>query len=311
MARAGNLVLRDVDFGVIYPVTADSTAAFTLGNGSEVKGIRKLEVKPEIDTDELYGSAKILDIYAKAKKATFTLENAVLSLDVLEKITGGISISTGTTPNEQREFIWSADDPLPYFQLVSKCDYQGGELTGGTGDSLFVLHKCKMTSFTVGMVMDGYAIGTIEGIAISPNYTDPTSQKRKLFSIHDRESKAAIALAIDSTPPTLVSVTLNTPAGTALATGDTGIDPSSDYVFNYSEALHKSWIDGQFTLTNATTGAEVAVTATLHANGQSVVVSPVSKPIGSAVYLVDDSTNVRDVAGNRKAARNTRRYTTS
>ncbi len=313
MARKGLLVLRDVDYAALFPITGDTSGgAYTVGVGLEIPGIRKLEVKPDMMKDELYGSARILDVYSKAKKATFSVENAVLSLDVLEAITGGTSISTGTSPNEQREFIWSSDDQIPYFSLVCKCNYQGGELAGGVGDSLFWLWKVKMENFSVGLKMDGYAIASFDGSAISTNFVDVTANKRKLFSIFERQAAAPITLTADTTPPTLTSVTLDTAGGTALVNGDTGIPVTSKFVFNYSEDLHPVWVNAaEFTITNATTGADVATIAPVLAAGGHVTVQPVANLAASTVYIVSDTTQVRDKAGNLKGARSTRRFTTA
>jgi len=310
VAQNGQLVLRDVDYAALF-VISDTESAYTSGLGFQIPGIQKLEVKPDLMKDELYGDARILDVYARAKKATFSLDHAILSFDILEKITGGISLSSGTSPNEQREFIWSNDDQIPYFALMAKCNYQGGVLSGGVGDQLFWLWKCKINSFSVGMKMDGYAICSIEGDAIPPFYVDPTAGKRKLFSIFQRQTAAPISLTVDTTPPTLTNTTATTPGGTVVANAAVLGSVTPVLCFNYSEPLHKAWVssNGVFSCTKVFDGTDVPITATLNANGTSVDVAPVSALTGTFAYVFADSRLVRDLAGNTKVTRSTRYLT--
>lgn len=115
----------------------------------------------------------------------------------------------------------------------------------------------------------------------------------------------------DTTAPTLTDVRLMTTGGTVLVNNDTGISVTSDFVFNYSEGLDSAYVTPtQFTITNATTGAVVAAAVTQTTAGV-VTVNPSASLGATTVYIISDSTQVRDVAGNMKAARETRRFTTA
>jgi len=115
----------------------------------------------------------------------------------------------------------------------------------------------------------------------------------------------------DTTAPTLTNVTLTTSGGTVLANNDTGISTSAIFVMNYSEALDSAYVSSyQYTITNAASGADVAVTVVQSSAGH-VTITPNSALSASTVYILSDSTEVRDIAGNHKAARSTRRFTTA
>jgi hypothetical protein len=114
-----------------------------------------------------------------------------------------------------------------------------------------------------------------------------------------------------TTPPTLTSVNLLTVGGTALTAGATGIAANSNFYFNYSEALDNAWaVPGTFELTNATTGADVPITVIQTAAG-NVNITPSSPLTAATTYIIADSTLVRDTFGNRKVAKENRRFTTT
>lgn len=116
----------------------------------------------------------------------------------------------------------------------------------------------------------------------------------------------------DTTAPTLTSVSLLTSGGTALVNNDTGISTSATFVFNYSEALDSAYVSNiQYTITNATTGADIALASVVQGTAGHVTVTPSTTLSATTVYIVSDSTEVRDIAGNRKAVRTTRRFTTA
>lgn len=161
----------------IFPITEDSSSAFTVGNAVDVPGIRQLSVTFDIEEKELTGDEKTLAVASKIKAVSFSSEYAELSLDVLSALSGG-SVSTNPDGSSASFSLGDSDKP-DYFQLQAKIDGTDS-ITGG--DCHICIYKAKVTAMPINGVEGDFATYTFEGKGVYTAHQFGSS-KSKLIDV--------------------------------------------------------------------------------------------------------------------------------
>ncbi|MEW5952631.1 MAG: major tail protein [Bacillota bacterium] len=105
----------------------------------------------------------------------------------------------------------------------------------------------------------------------------------------------------DTTPPTATFSPVNGVTGVAVATAPT---------VTFNEAIERSLAtNGNFVLTNATTGAIISTTVTINTAGTVVTITPSANLAAATPFILSVSNNVRNLAGIAYAG-GTSRFTT-
>jgi hypothetical protein len=225
--------LYGVDDIKLFPVTEDSASAFTYGSEVDVPGARQISLTFEIESKELRGDEKLMDLVSKAKSITAKVENAKLSLDVLTTTLGGSVSSDSNTAT----FSFGSNAIIPYFQLhaqIKQTDNSGGDLH-------FVCYKTKITSFPINGTQDDYAICTFEVKGTFTNYE--FSGESKLMDIKLNATATDIA-GVGSATAATTSLSTNivkTDSGGVIGVSVAGVkfasesaaESTSNYTFSY------------------------------------------------------------------------------
>lgn len=289
MARDGILTLFNIDDAKVWPITADTSSAYTLGSGVDVPGIQSLSMQPEFLSKELVGDASILDEYSKLRKITGSVRHGQISLPLLAILTGGSNADSGVTPNEVKTFTWEGADLPGYFKMEGQCKYLGGGDAGGSGDAHFILYKVKMTNLQIEAQSEDYAVVSFDYSAIPSAYSD------KVLEIIENETASALAAgAVDSTAPTVSS--------SSPADGDAAVAVDANITFTFSENMMLSTMNaGSFFLVKAD-GTSVAFTISYNAGTKIATLNPDSNLGAASTYIAGVTTAARDLAGNALAA---------
>lgn len=297
MARDGILTLFGIRDATVKPITADSSAAYTLGAGVDVPGIQSISMQPEFLAKELVGDDAILDQYSKLRKVTGSVKHAQISLPLLAILSGGSNQTSGSTPNEKMTFTWSGADLPGYFQLEGMCRYLGGSDAGGTGDAHFRFHKVKMTNLQVEPQSEDYAMVSFDFTAIPSSYTDI------VLEIEENETAVDLVTSADSTPPT---VTSSSPAD-----GAVGVAVTANITFTFSEAMSLATMNEDSFFLTEDDGTAVAFVLTYNPGTHVATLDPTASLDAASDYVAGATRNARDLAGNRLAAQYIINFTTA
>ena len=169
MALAKKTFVLDVKDCKVFPITADSATAYTVGTGIDVPTVQSAKFDFEVDEKELYGDEQIRDIFTKCKKVTWSVDYGEMSLDLQAAIMGGAVVESGTTPSQKERFGYSLGVNDTYFQLAFKSDY-----ADSTGADIADLHtyimKCKINANSFEAKSEEYGTLTFGGTGINTNY---------------------------------------------------------------------------------------------------------------------------------------------
>lgn len=178
MAIAKKTFTLGIDDCKVFPITADSSTAYTVGTGIDVPTAQSFSLEFEVDEKELYGDEKIRDIYTKCKKINWSVDYGELDLDLQAAIMGGAVVSSGSTPNQKNRFGYSLGANDKYFQLGVKVNYTD-ELGGDVDDIHFYLMKCKINANSFTAASEEYGTLTFGGTGI--NTTNVLSAGQALY----------------------------------------------------------------------------------------------------------------------------------
>jgi len=288
MPRDGVLTLFGINDAKLLPMLENTGAAATYDSPIDIPGIRKIELKPDVMTKDLYGDEETLDYFSKVKKWEGSIEHAQISLQVLAKLFGNTWATSGSSPNEAGTFTWKSTDRSLPFQIQGLCTYIGGTDVGGGGSGNFYLYCCYATGYQVAAQTEDYATVSFDVVVIGRRLDN------KGLEIVENETSVALSTSADSSAPTVSSTT---PADAA-----TGVAATGTVTVNFGEAMLLSSISdaAHYTLTRAN-GDGVTLGAITVVTDQQVTVAYASLTSGQ-VYIFTITTGVRDPSGNRMAA---------
>lgn len=175
-----------VEDAKIAALTADPTGgSATYGSLIDVPGIKSLGLSFDITNVSLRGDNRELDSDSTLQAVTISFEHAKLSLDALAVMIGGAVTDTGTLTEEVATFDREAADSFSYFKIEAKTPTNGTDNVGG--DVHLVIHKCKITDYSLGLAEEDYQTftGTARGVY--------RASDDKLFSVIFNETASAIA----------------------------------------------------------------------------------------------------------------------
>jgi len=150
-----------VDDLYLYPITADSSSSYTLGTGIDVQGVKSINLDLTYDQKELSGDEVILDVHSKIKKAEFSIDYALLNLDVLKNAMGGQLVASGTTPNMKQTLSLMSNNSPGYVQLHAQIS--GVDSLQACASLNLVLFKCRITASPIGGSEGDYAKCSLSG----------------------------------------------------------------------------------------------------------------------------------------------------
>lgn len=222
-----------VDDIKLFPITADTASAFTFSTGVDVPGARQISLTFELESKELRGDEKLMDLVSKAKSITTKIENAKLSMDVLTTVLGG-SVSSDAS---SATFSFGSNAILPYFQLqaqIKQTDNPGGDLH-------FKVYKSKITSFPINGTQDDYAICTFEAKGMFTNYEFSGESKLMDIKLNSTVTDLAGVGSATAGVTTLSSNILKTESGGVIGVEVSGVnflseaaaETTSNYTYSY------------------------------------------------------------------------------
>lgn len=298
MAISRDTITYNLDDCRLFPLTADPVGgAAVYGNGVDVAGVQNHSANMEYITAEQKGDAQTLDVYSKPDKVTGSVRHAMIGLDTLATLTGGAVSTDGVTPNESVTFDLLGTNLPGYFKLESQIRYLGGADVGGAGDFHIVIHKVRVTGFSIEFSNESYA-------QVSFDYSGlPLQSTGKMLSFVKNETAIAIPTVVDTTPPT---VSASSPAD-----GDSGVDVDAAVTFTFSEPMMPSSMAPASFFLVATDGSAKEFALSYSAGTKVATLTPTTNFAGSTVYIAGVTTGARDLAGNRLAAQHVINFTTA
>lgn len=144
----------------IAKITADTTTSITFGTLVDIPGIQTLSLTPSFIEKDLRGDEAVLDRYTKLDYISWTINNALMSLDALAIFFGGTITTSGTGATEKNVFTVLSTDIPQYFKLEGQTKYTDA------GDVHIVLFKCKASKVDYELKGEDYAMVSASGIAI-------------------------------------------------------------------------------------------------------------------------------------------------
>ncbi len=178
-----------IDDVKIYPITLDSVDSYTVGSAIDVPGAKSLSINLEIEEKNLTGDNLVLDVASTIKKATFNVEFAKLSLDILKTALGGKLVESGTTPNGKQTFSLQSGLKTAYFQLAA-------QVTNTDEGSIRInIMKCKINASPISASENDFANYTLSGSAVftTKAFTRQTNSAPLLFDIVIDETQTALS----------------------------------------------------------------------------------------------------------------------
>lgn len=187
--------LFGVDDAKLYPITEDSAASFSCGNGIDLPGVRQISLTYEIEEKSLTGDEKVLDVSNKIKSVTFNIEYAKLSLEVLAQLTGGSYSTTTSDSDESAVFSFGGGDLPNYFQLKA----QILDTSNDGGDVHFCVYKAKATALPLNGVQDDFATLTFDGKGVytEHEFGEGDNKQTKLLDIEIHSKAKALSATVD------------------------------------------------------------------------------------------------------------------
>lgn len=286
MARDGIMAPLGVRAAAIFKLLTDVSGGSTTYDTGVDFTIQNINLNPDFITAALPGNDRILDRYSKIRSIQGSVTKAKLSLPVIAILMGATTTDSGSTPNEKRQVRITGSQSTAYFKIDAQVRYLGEDDTAG--DYHIVLHKCKVTSWSMGHTQDGYAECSFEFEAI------PTLAGDILVDFEQNETAVAISTSVDTTPPTVSSRNVSD--------GATSVPVDTNIVWTFSEPIQFDASAFElYQVVSTTNRTRVAATVTF--NGSTVVtLNPDSNLSAASNYVALAATNVRDLAGNRLAA---------
>lgn len=151
----------------------------------DVPGIKNVGLVFDLNSVELRGDNGRMDSDSTLVGITLSFEHAKISLDALAVFLGGTAADTGTTPNMVGTFTRTSAQALSYFKFEARTPVNGVDTTGG--DAHLVIHKAKITSYSLGLAEENYQTFSAEAQGVF------RIADSKLFDIVLNETAAAIA----------------------------------------------------------------------------------------------------------------------
>lgn len=177
MALAKKTFTLGADDCKVFPITADSSTAYTVGAGIDVPTVQGFTVDFEIDEKELFGDETIRDIYTKCKKVTWTVDYGELDLDLQAAIMGGTVVTSGTGATEKARFGYSLGTNDKYFQLGFQVKYT--DQLGLVKNLHIYIMKCKINANSFTASSEEY--GTLKFGGSGINTTNALSAGKALY----------------------------------------------------------------------------------------------------------------------------------
>lgn len=178
-----------IDDVKIYPISADTETSYTVGEGIDVPGAKNLNINLEIEEKDLTGDNIVLDVYSNIKKATFSVEFAKLSLDILKATLGGNLAQSGTSPSGKQIFSLQSKNKPAYFQLAA-------QVTNTDAGSMRInIMKCRITAAPLSAVENDFANYSLSGSAVftAKSFTRNAISSPLLFDIVIDEAETALS----------------------------------------------------------------------------------------------------------------------
>lgn len=169
-------------------LTDPEGGAATYGPALDVPGIKNVAISGDVNTVQLRGDNRALESDTVITGLTATYDHAKLSMDVLEVLLGGATVSTAETAvgakDSKETFTLGADDVFGEYVLEAKTPrYSDGS------DVHIRLGKLKLSSFPeLGLTEEDYK--TVEGLE---NTMLPLASTGNWFSIISNEKAADIS----------------------------------------------------------------------------------------------------------------------
>lgn len=302
MPRSGLIDCYDIDDMKARLITTDTSASLVYGQILKNVGIQEMNLEVVMTESESYGDGQVLDQFARAKLVQGSFKNAWVTHDFLAAVLAGQSRQSGSSPNEKLETAFGSVN-LPFFELDFQCKYVGpiGSLAG---DAHEIIHKCKMTKWSLGKKSESRQeiSGEFKGIPLinkEAGWNFP-----RCFTLVENETASVLTPgAADVTAPTISSFT-----PTAAATT---VPVANPLTWTFSEALDPTSVSEEHFLLATSAGVYVTFSSvTLNAAGTVVTAVPSSNLTATTGYRWTVTRGVRDKAGNRLAASNTNTFTT-
>jgi len=303
MARLGLIDCFDIDNLRLKIGVTDSAAALSFGAVYDAPGIQEMSLEPAMTESESYGSAHVLDFFARIKRVNGSVKQAILSHEQFAVLFGGQMSQDGTSPNEVLTTSFGSVN-VPWFEMEFQCLYAGPQASL-TGSAHVIIHKARVSKLTYAKKMEGRHEVGFEFVGFPLTYQEPGWNFKRCFSFQEKETAAiAAAAAADTTPPTLSS---HVPAAAA-----TGVAVGASIAFTFSEALDPVHCSADNFVLMTSAGVNVPINTPVLSVGNTVVtITPTSAMGASTAHRWTVTRGVRDVAGNRLAANQTNTFTTA
>jgi hypothetical protein len=302
MPRSGLLDCYDIDDMKARMITTDTSASLVYGQILKNVGIQEMSLEVVMTESESYGDGQVLDQFSRAKLVQGSFKNAWVTHDFLAAVLAGQSRQSGSSPNEKLETAFGSVN-LPFFELDFQCKYVGpiGSLAG---DAHEIIHKCKMTKWSLGKKSESRQeiSGEFKGIPLinkEAGWNFP-----RCFTLVENETASILTPgAADVTAPTISSFTPTA--------AQASVPVASSLTWTFSEALDPTSVNEEHFLLATAAGVYVTFASiSLNAAGTVVTAVPASNLTASTQHRWTVTRGVRDRAGNRLAAAQTNTFTT-
>lgn len=290
----GHMPLRDLHDCAIQTLVSDTVSGLSYNTPLDVPAIQTIEWEDVEDSDEIRADGQIYDSYALTEKYTLSVEEAVLSMQVLAAMMGGTYAVSGSGTSAEEWNLFLSVQQRPYFKLMGLSRYSGGPLAGLSTSTRITFYKCKLKKFKSMVKQKDWMVCSFEMDAIPTYFPNSLDNNRPyLFGVQHNYTAKALPASADNTAPTLSS---SSPAHNA---NDVALDAHP--ALTYSENIDPSTVNtANFSFIDL--GTYAAVPFTIAVAGAVVTLTPVSNLVYTHNYLIQDSTRIRDIAGNYKAA---------
>lgn len=280
-----------------HPMLTDdpsSTTGPTYSAGIKIPGIQTLSLTDVASQEKLPGDDTIIGVESSDDVIDINCEFGQQSQLLLAAIRGGEQIIAGSVASF---YSYAADSTIygKMVALVTKIGKPGQDL-------LITIYKLNAGSIEFGAEHWKFGKNSFKamGLAIESSILVGSTQRNLRFQIDERGTAAGYDPGVDTTPPT-VSSTAPTDAQSLAA-------PAS-VIWTMSKAMDPNYLTGDYVYVMTVAGAAKAGAAV--AVGSTVVFTPTTVFAGGTDYIAVMSTGVRDLAGNRLAARSVVNFTTT
>lgn len=303
MAADGKFYRYSVKECYVYPMTADSSASTTgptYGTGKQVIGIQTISWNVAGSPEQLPGDDVILGVESSDEAVEISCEYGKMHHEALAALKGTTAIIDGGVSTYYHHTV----DGTVYVKLVCRC----AKIGKSGADQVVTFYKVNVNSMEFSSENKAFGKNSFSAQAIPTDSTiDVGGTDRNItFTDAERETAASIAAAVDTTAPTVSS--------TNPTDGATGQATSVAVVWTFSEALDPNHVtpDNVFLMKQDGT-AVTCDTPVLVNNGASttITLTPSSPLTGTTDYVGVCTTNIRDSAGNKLAAKSVVNFQTT